>query len=106
MMHTALPHVRRVAVVFNPKNATNRPILERARAAATAFGIEVVPVELLAPDGFDGVFAVPGAPQPDALIVVPDAMLNQVTPRIAGLGLERRVPVLGPFGTTRRWAPC
>jgi putative ABC transport system substrate-binding protein len=96
MMHTALPHVRRVAVVFNSKNATNRPILERSRQAAAALGIEVVPVELSAPDALDSVFA-KSAEQPDAVIVVPDAMLNQVTPRMAALALERRLPLLGPF---------
>jgi len=83
MMHTVLPGARQVTVVFNPQNATNRPIFERSRASAAALGIDCLPVELSAPEAVDGVFAPSGARQPDALIVVPDAMLNQVTPRCA-----------------------
>src|SRR5262249_34677082 len=90
MMHAVLPQARRMAAVFTPQNATNQPIFERLRAATAAFGIEAKPVELSAPDAVDSVFAPSGATQPDALITVPDAMVNQVTPRIAALGLERR----------------
>ena len=49
------------------------------------------------PAAVDGCFGPADGPSPDALIIVPDAMLIQVAPRIAALGLERRVPVLGPF---------
>jgi putative ABC transport system substrate-binding protein len=97
MMHAALPQARRIAIVFNPLNATNRPIFERQRTTAAALGIESVPVELSSPDVADGVLGSANAPRPDAVILVPDAMVHQVTPRIAALGLERRVPVLGPF---------
>lgn len=97
MMHMALPDARRVAVAINPGNATNRPIFERFRAAGATVGLDVRAVEVSAPDAIDGCLGPATAPQPDALIVTPDAMLLELAGRVATLGRERRVPVLGPF---------
>lgn len=97
MMHKVLPQAKHVRAVFNPGNATNRPIFERLKSAASPLGIELQPVELSDPAAVDGCFGPANAPRADALILMPDAMLGQVTPRIATLGIERRVPVLAPF---------
>jgi putative ABC transport system substrate-binding protein len=97
MMHMALPDARRAAVVINPGNPTNRPIFERFRSSAVAFGIDARAVEVGTPDAIDGCLGPPMAPQPDALVVASDAMLLEVAGRIAKLGRERRIAVLGPF---------
>jgi len=97
MMHTALPDARRVTVVINPGNATNRPIFERFRAAGATFGLDVQAAEVSTPDAVADCLGPSTAPQPDALIVASDAMFLELAGRIATLGRERRVPVLGPF---------
>jgi len=95
MMHAALPSVRRVTVLINPRNPTNRPIFESVRASAGSVGIEAGAVEVGMPEAIDGAFAPPSAPQPDAMVVALDAMLVTIDQRIAQLCLERRIALLG-----------
>jgi len=82
--------------LINPLNATNRPIFERVRAAGASVGLEVRAIEVSAPDGLDDGFGPRSAAQPDAVLVAPDALLTQLGGRIAALGIERRIAVLGP----------
>ena len=95
MMHSALPGVRRVAVLINPGNPTNRPIFGTIRAAAGTVGIEAVAVEVASPDTIDGVIASVSAAKADAVIVALDAMLVQIGGRIAELCSDRRVALMG-----------
>jgi putative ABC transport system substrate-binding protein len=97
MMRTVLPQARRVRVALNPQNATNPPIAERLRATAAGFGIEVLPVAVPQPAAIETCLGPADAASPDAMIVVPDAMLVNGAPRFAALALARRVPLLGPF---------
>jgi len=96
MMHAALPAARRISVLINPGNPTNRPIFESIRASAGSVGIEANAIEVGAPETIDAAFTPPSAPQPDALIVALDAMLVTIGSRIAQLCLERRVALVGP----------
>jgi len=96
LVRAALPDARRMAVLINPLNATNRPIFERVRAAGASVGLEVRAIEVSAPDGLDDGFGPRSAAQPDAVLVAPDALLTQLGGRIAALGIERRIAVLGP----------
>ena len=96
LVRAALPDARRLAVLINPLNATNRPIFERVRAAGGTVGLEVRAIEVSAPDGIDDGFGPRSAAQPDAVLVAPDALFIQLGGRIAALGIERRIAVLGP----------
>ena len=96
MMHAALPEARRVTVLINPGNPTNRPIFESIRAAAGSVGIEASAIEVGAPEAIDAGFAPPSVSQPDAVIVVLDAMLVTIGGQIAQLCLERRIALVGP----------
>ena len=91
-----LPGARRLAMLINPLNATNRPIFEKVRAAGGTLGLDVRAIEVGAPEGIVAAFDWPAAAQPDALLVCPDALLTQLANRIAALGIERRIAVLGP----------
>ena len=95
MMHRALPTVRRVTVLINPGNPTNRPIFDSIRSSARTLGIEAEAIEVTAPASIDAALGPASAPQPDAVIVVLDAMLVSIGDRIAQICVERRVPVLG-----------
>lgn len=94
-MHSALPAVRRVAVLINPGNPTNRPIFEGIRAAASTVGIETVAIEVASPEAIEGALASPSAAKSDAVIVALDAMLVQIGGRIARLCSARRIALLG-----------
>jgi putative ABC transport system substrate-binding protein len=95
MLHTALPAVRRVAVLINPANPTNRPIFEGIRTAGRTVGLEIGVIELSSPEAIDSAFGPASAAQPDAVIVALDAMLVQIGGRIARLCIDRRIAVLG-----------
>jgi putative ABC transport system substrate-binding protein len=97
VMNQALPAARRIAVLMNPGNATNRPAWERARVACTSLGLEARAVEVNAPEALDGSLGPALALQPDAVIQLPDAMLTLIGPRIASLCIERRIPIVGTF---------
>lgn len=95
MMQRALPAVRRATVLINPDNPTNRPIFESIRTAAATIGVEALAIEVASPEAIDGAIGPPSAPRPDAIIVALDAMLVQLSDRIARLCIERRIAVLG-----------
>ncbi len=95
MMHSALPAVRRVAVLVNPGNPTNRPIFESIRAAAATVGIEAVAIEVASPEAIDGAIAASSAARADAVIVALDAMLVQIGGHTAQLCSDRRLALLG-----------
>jgi putative ABC transport system substrate-binding protein len=99
MLRTAVPNARTLAVLINPQNATNRPIFERVRTAAASTGIEARAIEVTSPQGLDEQFGPRTGPQPDAVLIVADALLNQLGGPIAALGLERRIPILAPSRT-------
>ncbi|WP_170920998.1 ABC transporter substrate-binding protein [Enhydrobacter aerosaccus] len=101
LVRTVLPQARTLAVLINPLNATNRPIFERVRTVGAGIGLEVRAIELSAPDGFDAAFGprgeiAPDGVQPDALLLVADALFWQLVGRIAALGIERHIAVIGP----------
>lgn len=96
LVRAALPKAHSLAVLINPLNATNRPIFERVRAAGASIGLETRAIELRTPEGFDAAFGPPSGLQPDALLAVSDALFLQLAGRIAALGIERRIAVIGP----------
>jgi putative ABC transport system substrate-binding protein len=98
MMQTVLPAARRLAVLVNPLNVTNRQMAGSLRTTGTRLGLEVQLVEIGNPGDVDGCFGPRTAPQPEAAVVLSDGMLNLLTPRIAVLGIERRIAILSPFG--------
>jgi putative ABC transport system substrate-binding protein len=95
LVQAVLPNARRVEMLINPLNATNRPIFERVRAAGSTVGLEVRAIEVSAPEDIATAFGWPPVAQPDALLVGPDALFIQLAGRIAALGIERRIAVLG-----------
>jgi putative tryptophan/tyrosine transport system substrate-binding protein len=96
LVQSILPNARRLAMLINPLNATNRPIFEKVRAAGSTVGLDVRAIEVSAPEGLAAAFGSPAAARPDALLVGLDALLIQLASQIAALGLDRRIAVLGP----------
>jgi putative tryptophan/tyrosine transport system substrate-binding protein len=99
MLRTALPQARSAAVLINPQNPTSRPIFERVRAAAATVGIDARSIEVTSPQDLEEKFGPRAEPGPEAVLVAADAFLNQVAGQIAALGIERRIPILGPSRT-------
>src|SRR5262249_26664574 len=88
------PKVSRVAVVWNPANASNLPQLREAQVAAPALGPRLQPLEARGPDDIDRAFAAMTSERANGLIVVADGVFIDNRIRIAGLAEKARVPAV------------
>jgi putative tryptophan/tyrosine transport system substrate-binding protein len=89
------PRTRRVAVLLNPDNPVNRPILSAMEATAAALGLELQQVATRDPDQLDSAFAAMVAGRADATVVIDDALLLAHARRIADLAVTNRLPSAG-----------
>jgi putative ABC transport system substrate-binding protein len=102
MMQAVLPTARRLAVLVNPLNVSNKSIADSLRTTGTRLGLDVQLIEVGNPKDIESCFGPSTAPQPEAAVVLSDAMFNLLGPRIAALGLERRIAILGPSADQTR----
>ena len=91
----ALPRAKRIALLSNPGNASLQKLAEQVRVAALKFGIETGVFEATAPAALDAAFAAIAKQQPDALVVLSDAMLNAEPQRISAFALKNRIATFG-----------
>ncbi len=96
LLRDALPQARRVAVLMDPGNPSNPRLFQRVRSAAQNLGITATAFEALAPEGLDAAFQSIARFRPDALLMIPDAMLFETHGRIAAFALEQRLPTIAP----------
>ena len=92
LLHQVLPRARRVAVLFNPGNASNPGMLAQARAAAGGLGIATQTFEARTPDDLGPALAAITAFRPDALLMIRDAVISAQGDRIGAWALEQRLP--------------
>jgi putative tryptophan/tyrosine transport system substrate-binding protein len=68
LLKYAVPDLRRVAVLLNPKNRHEQLGLAETQAAARMLGLEIILVEIETADDLDGAFARIESARPDALL--------------------------------------
>lgn len=91
-----LPRAKRVAVLLNPGNPSHPKMFEQVRTVAGGFGINVRAFETATPAALEAAFTAMAQHRPDALVVVRDAMLQDLHARISAFGLKSRIAVFGP----------
>lgn len=89
---TIVPRAKVIAVLFNPMNPTNPPIVEDLKTRATATGLTIQPIVLRSPEELDVALSTVVAVQADTVHVVADAGIMDLIDRIAGFSLEHRLP--------------
>jgi ABC-type uncharacterized transport system substrate-binding protein len=94
-----LPSAGSIAVLFNPSNPTNINFVEDLRLRAGAMGIVMQPAGLKSPDVLDATFAELAAQKPDALLVLSDSGVIDLSDRIAALALAHRLPTFSTSPT-------
>src|SRR5262245_5134929 len=94
LLNSVLPKATTIAALFNPTNPSNAPILENVRVQAASRGITVRDFAVNTPDELDAAFRTIAIQRPDALLVMPDAAIQDLGMRIATLGLQLRLPVI------------
>jgi putative ABC transport system substrate-binding protein len=94
LLNSVLPKATTIAALFNPTNPSNAPILENVRVQAASRGITVRDFAVNTPDELDAAFRTIAIQRPDALLVMPDAAIQDLGMRIATLALQHRLPVI------------
>jgi ABC-type uncharacterized transport system substrate-binding protein len=78
LLHTVLPKATTVAVLTNPTNPSNLPLLNGVRGQAASRGITVRDFAVSTPDGLDVAFHTIATQRPDALLLMPDAAIQDL----------------------------
>ena len=99
LLHELLPAAARVAVLVNPKNATAETQIKDARAAAAAIGLQIEVLTASTDPDIDTAFVRLVQWRADALLVGPDALLNNRRVQLATLAARHAVPAIYPFRT-------
>lgn len=97
VLKEALPRLRRVAVLLNPDNAINGPVLAEMEPRAKALTLELQKVPARNPEEFESAFALMAKQRADGLVIIEDGMLIANAKRIAELAAAKRLPAIG-FG--------
>jgi putative ABC transport system substrate-binding protein len=88
------PKAAAVAVLFNPENPSNLAMLENLRTRIGRIGVTVRPIAAATPAALNAGFDSAATPKSDALLVVPDNAITNMTAEIAAVGFRYRIPVI------------
>ena len=84
----------RVAVLFNPADASNVVAVKAAQDTSKPLGISIRPYPVNAAEEFEAVFTAMAKDRPDGLLVAAGALTDSHAPRLAALAASIRVPAI------------
>jgi putative tryptophan/tyrosine transport system substrate-binding protein len=96
LLKEAFPKISRVAVLWDPANASNALWLEELKGAAGALRITLQPREAHGPDDLEPAFAAIKRERASALIVLLNALVSNYRIRIANFAAKSRLPAMYP----------
>src|SRR5216684_4296283 len=88
LLRDAFPRTKRVAVLINPNNASNPPILQAMELAARSLKLEISQFEARGPNEFESAFTAMAAKRVDAVTIIANAKA------IANLAAKKRLPLM------------
>src|SRR5262249_28041712 len=91
LLREAVPGINRVAVLWNPGNASSHPELKQTEVAAQTLRIELQSVEVRDPRMLEPAFAAMTKAKATGLIVLSDNMLFGQRSRIADLAIQAAI---------------
>lgn len=94
LLKIILPRSSRAAVLWNPGNPTGPVHLRNIQSAAQKFAVSVLPVDARSPDEIERAFVAMTQERPDAVIVLPDPLLNAQRRQIAALAIQHRLATI------------
>jgi putative ABC transport system substrate-binding protein len=98
VLHQMVPSARRIAFLSNPSNAGTAPWLRSAADAAQRFGLELVAVDVIAPQDFEPAFARIEQSQAEALLVGGEPLTLSNREAVIAFAARRRLPTLYTLG--------
>ena len=97
LLKEILPQIIRVGVLGNPDNPMHPLHLNKTRAAAKSFGLDLRVFEVRRPDDLDRTFTATTYERVGALFVLPDPMLFSQRGQVARLATIHRMPTMFEF---------
>ncbi len=97
LLKSALPHVTRFGVLWNPTSPSHPPALKSVEAAAEKLRVQVYMVPARTVDEFDGAFAMMTRERVGAVLVVASPLTYLQRARLAELALKHRLPGISMF---------
>jgi putative ABC transport system substrate-binding protein len=96
LLREIVPQEKRVAIIFNPDNPSNRKHLDSARIAAAPIGVQIEGFELRDPRDIDSVFAELLRQGFRAVLISRDGALLDWREELSATALKNRIPAVGP----------
>jgi putative ABC transport system substrate-binding protein len=87
-----VPSISRLALLWNPDNASNTAVLEELQLAGPALGVTLISVPVNSAAGFDTAFAAMMKERPDALFATGDPFLQRYIGIVIGFLAQNRLP--------------
>jgi putative ABC transport system substrate-binding protein len=94
LLLTVVPHLSRMAVLWNPSNSGHTVVLDSAQAAAREAGVKILPVKARTFQEIENSFATAKQEQTEALLLVTDPLFNSELSLIADLSVRHRLPTI------------
>ena len=94
VLKDVVPLMSRLAVLLNPANRSNPLQLKDIQAAAPAFHVKIIPLEVKGPEDIDDTFATIRKERPGALLVVGDRLFATHQTRIFEFVGKTRLPAI------------
>jgi ABC-type uncharacterized transport system substrate-binding protein len=94
LLKEIVPHLSRVAVLFNPTNTLHLALLKELEAAATILRVRLQFISVRAPDEIESAFEKMAKDLAGALITLDDPLMAVHSRRIAELAMLQRLPTI------------
>ena len=94
LLKEVVPRLSRVALLWNPANASSAPQLREAEGAARVLRVRLQPLEVRGPDDFESAFAAMTRERVGGLLVLNDPILLAHRARVADLAVKSRLPAV------------
>ncbi|MDX1376620.1 MAG: ABC transporter substrate-binding protein [Burkholderiales bacterium] len=95
LVDALIPHIARIALLMNPGNPWHPVTAQGLLAWGRSLGRHVQVLELRSANDFDGAFGAMKAQNAQAALVLADPLTYVYRQRLAGLGEQHRLPMVG-----------
>ena len=92
LLKEVVPGLTRVAVLWNAANPANVSVWQETQAAAGVLGLLLQSQDVRGPQDLEGAFALTAQARPDALLVLPDSLLNMHGQQIVEFATQQHLP--------------
>src|SRR5215470_4180840 len=94
LLRLVAPHASRVAVLYNPADRSNVLVLKQLQDAAPALALTLQPVEVRAPEDFEGAFAAMTHERTHALFGAAGVLTQAHRKTLVALAAKTRIPTM------------